>query len=37
MLNKINFNKLEVLDLAVNNIKDLDFLSNIEFENLKYL
>ena len=37
MLNKINFNKLEVLDLAVNDVKDLDFLSNIEFENLKYL
>ena len=36
-LNIINFNKLEVLDLAVNNIENLEFLSNMKSENLKDL
>ena len=37
LLNKINFNDLEVLDLAVNYIKDLTFLLDIKAKNLKYL
>jgi len=37
MLNKINFNKLEILDLAVNEIKDLIFLIDMKAKNLKYL
>jgi len=37
ILNLINFNKLEVLDLAVNYIDNLEFLSNMKSKNLKYL
>jgi len=37
ILNIINFNKLEVLDLAVNYIENLEFLSNMKSKNLKYL
>jgi Leucine-rich repeat (LRR) protein len=37
MLNKVNFNKLQTLDLAVNEIKDLKFLLDMKAKNLKYL
>ncbi len=37
MLKLVNFNKLQILDLAVNNINNLDFLLEMKAENLKYL
>ena len=37
MLNKINFYKLQTLDLAVNEIKDLKFLLDMKAKNLKHL
>ena len=37
MLNKVNFDKLQTLDLAVNEIIDLKFLLDMKAKNLKYL
>lgn len=37
ILNRINFDNLEMLDLAVNYIDDLKFLLDIKAKNLKYL
>ena len=37
ILNRINFSSLEILDLAVNEIKDLKFLLEMRAGNLKYL
>ena len=37
ILNRINFSRLEVLDLSVNEITNLNFLLDMKAENLKYL